>query len=82
MRLANAEAGVDRRHAVEGDFMSDKYGRMRFRRLDTLGRYVNDPDEETEPGVEYYPPGPIETEYIIAQTRKQKLNQAIVPAGM
>jgi hypothetical protein len=70
MRLAASEAGVDRRHAVEGDFLADKYGRMRFRRLDTMGRYVDDPNEEVEPGVEYYAPGPIETEYIEAQTRK------------
>lgn len=55
---------------MEGDFLADKYGRMRFRRLDTMGRYVDDPNEEVEPGVEYYAPGPIETEYIEAQTRK------------
>lgn len=46
MRLAASEAGVDRRHATEGEFIADKYGTVRFRRLDTLGRYIDDPDEE------------------------------------
>lgn len=65
-RIAAAEAGFDRRKPVEGEFIADKYGKMKFRRLDIMGKYIDVSDDENNEEADYYAAGPIETSFLIA----------------
>jgi len=52
-----ANSGMERPMPVEGDFIYDKYGTMKFRRLDNNGRYVNFPPDGKDETSEYFKPG-------------------------